>query len=143
MSIRGIIQNKGSHVETIGPNETVKAAADRMHKKNIAALVVTEGRSIEGVVSEREIVHALARHGGALPSLKVGDVMSRELVAIEVTDTVKRAMRLMTLRRVRHLLVKNEGASAGIVSIGDLVKNRLEDLELETNVLRDAWIAAH
>jgi CBS domain-containing protein len=143
MSIRGIIRNKGSHIETAGPEETVKSAVDRMREKRIAALVVTEGASIEGIVTEREIVHALSNYGGVLPSLKVRDVMSKEVVTIDVSDTVKRAMRLMTLKRARHLLVMEEDAIAGIVSIGDIVKNRLEDLELETNVLRDAWIAAH
>jgi CBS domain-containing protein len=143
MSIRDILSRKSRAVETIGARETVKAAADTMRDRNIGALVVTDARAIQGIITERKIVRALSDFGGALPSLKVGDVMSNDIVTVDAAEGVKRAMRLMMLRRVRHLLVTEEKVIAGIVSIGDVIKNRLEDLELEANVLRDAWIARH
>ena len=143
MSIRDIVQRKGRHVETISASASAKSAADLMREKKIAALVVTDGNAIEGVISERDVVHAFSLHGAALLAKKVRDVMSRDVVTVEPQDSVKRAMRLMTQYRARHLPVIDEGALAGIVSIGDVVKHRLEDLELEANVLRDAYIAAH
>jgi len=143
MSVKTILERKGRHVETIGASATVKEAADRMREKKIAALVVTDGAAIEGMVSEREIVDALSRFGGALTGKKVRDVMTRDVVTVEPEDSVKRAMALMTQYRTRHLPVIRECGIAGLVSIGDVVKHRLEDLELEANVLRDAYIAAH
>jgi CBS domain-containing protein len=143
MSIQDIIERKGSIVETISASASAKAAADRMREKKIAALIVTDGNTIDGIISEREIVRAISLHGASFFSLRVGEVMSRDLVTAGPGDSVKRAMKLMTQFRARHLPVLRDGALAGIVSIGDVVKNRLEDLELETNVLRDAYLAAH
>jgi CBS domain-containing protein len=143
MSIRDIVRKKGRHVETISASASAKAAADLMREKKIAALVVTNGNAIEGIVSEREIVHAISFFGATFLTKKVRDVMSRDVVTTEPEDSVKHAMRLMTRYRARHLPVIDEGSLAGIVSIGDVVKHRLEDLELEANVLRDVYIAAH
>lgn len=143
MTLKSIIERKGRNVETIGASATIKEAADRMREKKIAALLVADGAAIEGIVSEREIVHALAQFGSALTTKKVRDVMTKNVVTVEPEDSVKHAMSLMTRYRTRHLPVIRECGLAGIVSIGDLVKHRLDDLELETNVLRDAYIAAH
>jgi CBS domain-containing protein len=143
MSIQAILYNKGSNVVTVSPAASVKMAADRLSERKIAALVVTEGDSILGVVSEREIVRALSRQGAAVGAMTVRDIMSPELVTVTPEDSLKRAMSLMTRHRKRHLPVLKEGRLAGIVSLGDVVKHRLEDLELETNVLRDAYIAVH
>jgi CBS domain-containing protein len=143
VSIKAILERKGRQVETIAASASVKDAADRMREKKIAALVVTDGAAIEGIVSERELVHALSQHGSALMSRKVRDVMTKNVVTVEPEDSIKHAMALMTRYRTRHLPVIRECGLAGIVSIGDLVKHRLDDLELETSVLRDAYIAAH
>ena len=143
MSIKNILERKGRQVETIGASASIKEAADRMREKKIAALVVTDGAAIEGIVSERELVHGLAQFGAALTTKKVRDVMTKNVVTVEPEDSIKHAMALMTRYRTRHLPVIRECGIAGIVSIGDLVKHRVDDLELETNVLRDAYIAAH
>ena len=143
MSMRDILERKCRNVETIGLSETLKTAADKMREKRIAALVVMERAAVRGIITERDIVQAISQHGLALLSKKIVDVMSKEVVMVKIDESVKQAMRLMTRYRTRHLLVLNEGALAGIVSIGDAVKHRLEDLELEANVLRDAYIAAH
>ena len=143
MRILDIVLKKGRTVETIGAFETIKSAADALREKQIAALVVIEDGSVRGIISEREIVHAMSLHGPDLFSKKIKDVMLKDMVPIRPQDSVKQSMRLMTHNRARHLPVMSDGALAGIVSIGDVVKHRLEDLELETNVLRDAYIAAH
>jgi signal-transduction protein with cAMP-binding, CBS, and nucleotidyltransferase domain len=98
---------------------------------------------IGGLISEREIVHAITQHGERALSMAVLDVMTRSAITVTPGDTLKRAMSLMTNHRVRHLIVIANGQLVGIVSIGDVVKYRLEDLEAESNVLRDAYIAAH
>jgi CBS domain-containing protein len=143
MAIDGILRAKGRDVVTIRPNATIKAAADRMREANIAALVVTNGDNVLGLISENQIVHALSRHGERAVSLAVQDVMESNIVAVSPHDNLKRAMSLMTQYRRRHLLVFRDGALVGIVSLGDVVKQRLLDLEMETGVLRDAYIAAH
>jgi len=143
MSVQAILYNKGGNVVTISPKASVKAAADKLNEKKIAALVVTEGDSILGIVSEREIVRAYSRHGAAIDGMSVRDIADTNAITISPDDSLKRAMALMTSGRKRHLPVTREGKLAGIVSLGDVVKHRLEDLELETNVLRDAYIAVH
>jgi CBS domain-containing protein len=141
MSIQDILHRNRAEIITIHPTETVRRAAERMRARNIAALVVKTGDEFIGLISEREIVHAIAQQGEGALSLTVQGVMSRANVTIAPDDTVKRAMALMTNYRVRHLPVIAGGKLVGIVSIGDVVKHRLQDLEAESNVLRDAYIA--
>jgi len=143
MSIQAILYQKGESVETIAPDASVKDAAESLKDENIAALVVTKGDAILGIVSEREIVHALSAHGERAASMKVADVLVRDFATVAPGDSLKRAMTLMTRHRTRHLPVLRGGKLAGIVSIGDVVKHRLEDLELETNFLHDAYSAVH
>jgi CBS domain-containing protein len=143
MSIQSILDRNRAEVITIGATETVKSAADRMREHSIAALVVKSGDAITGLISERDIVHAVSRHGEQALSVAVLDVMTHAAITASPDDTLKRAMSLMTHHRVRHLPVIANGKLVGIVSIGDVVKHRLEDLETESNVLRDAYIAGH
>jgi CBS domain-containing protein len=114
-----------------------------MRERSIAALVVKSGDAITGLISETGIVHAVSRHGERALSMAVLEVMTHATITVAPEDTLKRAMSLMTHYRVRHLPVIANGKIVGIVSIGDVVKHRLEDLETESNVLRDAYIAAH
>jgi len=143
MSIQSILDRNGSNVITIRATETIKSAADRMRQRGIAALVVKSGDAISGLISEREIVHAISRHGEQALAMAVLDVMPQTMIAVAPSDSLKRAMSLMTNHRVRHLPVFADGKLVGIVSIGDVVKQRLEELEIESNILRDAYIAAH
>jgi CBS domain-containing protein len=96
-----------------------------------------------GVISEREIVHGFAQHGTRLESMTVKDIMRAEPVTVTRGDSLKRAMSLMTRARMRHLPVVREGKLAGIISIGDVIKQRLEDLELQTHTERDSLHLTH
>jgi len=143
MSIQSILDRNGSNVITIRATETIKSAADRMRQRGIAALVVKSGDAISGLISEREIVHAISRQGEQALAMAVLDVLPQTMITVAPSDSLKRAMSLMTNHRVRHLPVFADGKLVGIVSIGDVVKQRLEELEIESNILRDAYIAAH
>ena len=143
MSIQAILYDKGSNVVTIAPGASLKSAAEKLRDKNIAALIVQSGGAILGLISEREIVHALADSGDQTCGLPVSQVMSREIVTVAPQDSLKRAMALMTRHRTRHLLVLKDGQPAGIVSIGDVIKHRLEDLELRSNTRSGVYATAH
>ena len=137
MNVETILRNKGRSVATIRPDEIVGAAVDALISGNIGALVVSEdGESVDGIISERDIVHALARHGAGLLSLGVAEVMTRPVVTCNPTESVGELMAEMTNRRIRHLPVVQDGRLCGIVSIGDLVKNRLDEIEFEANSMR-------
>jgi CBS domain-containing protein len=143
MSIQAILDRKGPEVITIHASATLRSAANRMRERSIAALVVKSGDAIAGLILERDIVHAVSRHGEQALSMPVLDAMTHTTITVAPDDTLKRAMSLMTHHRVRHLPVIANDKLVGIVSIGDVVKHRLEDLETESNVLRDAYIATH
>jgi CBS domain-containing protein len=143
MSVADILKQKGADVATIAPDVSVKRAADWLRAKNIGSLVVVSGGAVLGLVSEREIVHAMSLHGEAVTLIPVSEIMRRGVITVSPTETVSHVMSLMTRHRVRHMPVVHDGKLVGIISIGDVVKLRLGDLELENNVLRDAYIAAH
>jgi len=137
MNVETILRTKGRAVTTIRPGETVGAAVDALISRNIGALVVSEdGERVDGIISERDIVHALARHGAGLLAVGVAEVMTRPVVTCDPTESVGELMAEMTNRRIRHLPVVQDGRLCGIVSIGDLVKNRLDEIEYEANSLR-------
>ena len=142
MTIESILKRKGTNVTTIAPEASIKRAADWLRAKNIGALVVMRENEVLGLVSEREIVHAFSRHGEAAGSMPVKEVMQYGVTSVSPDESINRVMNLMTHHRVRHMPVLRGGQLVGIVSIGDVVKHRLEDLELETNILRDVYNAA-
>jgi CBS domain-containing protein len=146
MKVREILDAKGRGVVTVRPEASVSTVVHRLVLERIGALVVSEdGRHIAGVVTESDIVRALAADGAAAVASgrRVAELMTRNVATCTPEDTVKRVMAEMTRRRVRHLPVVEGGGLAGIVSIGDVVKSRLGEVELEADVLRDAYIAAH
>jgi CBS domain-containing protein len=137
MNVETILRNKGSRVATIRSDATLAAAVERLSQYGIGALVVSDdGATVDGILSERDIVQALARHGGGLLSLPVAETMTRSVVTCEPADSVAELMAEMTNRRIRHFPVIDDGVLSGIISIGDLVKSRLEEIEYETNSLR-------
>jgi CBS domain-containing protein len=137
MDVETILLSKGRAVATIRPDDTIGAAVEALISGNIGALVASEdGETVDGIISERDIVHALARHGDALLAQSVADVMTRSVVTCDPTESVAELMAEMTNRRIRHLPVVRDGRLCGIVSIGDVVKNRLDEIEYEARSLR-------
>ena len=142
MSIQAILDRKGRGVITISRSAMLKDAADQMLRHGIGALIVTSGDAIAGITSEREIVHTIARYGERALAMPVTDILAHAMFPIAPQDSLKYAMNLMTRHRVRHLPVIADSKLVGIVSIGDIVKRRIDDLEMESNLLRDVYIAA-
>ena len=144
MNVESILEHKGTEVVTIAPDASIKIAADWLRAKNVGALVVVTNKdAILGIISERDIVRAFAQYGEPVASMRVKDIMTRGLITASLGDDLTHLMRLMTRQRVRHMPVLRNGKLAGIISIGDVVKHRVDDLELEANVLRDVYIASH
>ena len=137
MNVETILGNKGRDAATIRPGETVGTAIEALVSRNIGALVVSEdGENVDGIISERDIIHAFARHGTDLRSLTVTEVMTQSVVTCDPADSIAELMAQMTNRRIRHLPVLHNGQLCGIISIGDLVKNRLDEIEYEAKSLR-------
>jgi CBS domain-containing protein len=142
MKVENILQSKGWAVETIPPDASMAQAIHRLMSAGVGALVVTDdGESVVGTVSERDVVWALSRQGGGMLELRVADCMTRGGPVCTPESLIQDAMAEMTRRRQRHLPVLRDGKLCGLISLGDVVKNRLDELELETNVLRDAYIS--
>ena len=130
MNVETILHNKGSTVATIRPGETVGSAVDALVSNNIGALVASDdGERVDGIISERDIVRALAQHGPGLLALTVAEVMTRPVVTCDPLSSVGELMAEMTNRRIRHFPVVRNGRLCGIVSIGDVVKNHLDEIE--------------
>ncbi|MDC7785921.1 CBS domain-containing protein [Rhodoplanes sp. TEM] len=138
MTVRTILARKGTDVVTIDPAAAVGAAAKLLSERGIGAAVVTgtEGRTI-GIVSERDIVKAIATHGAAVLDTPVSEIMTRKVVTCGQQDTIGELMQQMTEGKFRHVPVVEQDRLVGIVSIGDVVKSRLEQMEQESNALRD------
>jgi len=138
VTVKTILARKGSSVVTIDPTATVAIAAKTLTERGIGALVVTgaEGRTI-GIVSERDIVRALGQRGVAVLDTSVADIMTRRVVTCGQQDTIGELMQQMTDGKFRHVPVVEQDRLIGIVSIGDVVKSRLEQMEQESNALRD------
>ena len=139
MKVESILKSKGHDVRTIGSEVSLVLAVHQLSSIGIGALVVSDdGRRVDGLLGEREVVRGLAKHGAALLDMRVRDVMTRSVTTCSPQDTIRHAMAEMTRTRNRHLPVVDDGALCGLISIGDVVKHRLEELELEALVLRDA-----
>jgi len=138
MNVEYILRVKGRNVITIGPDAKVVAAVALLRRHGIGALVVSkDGHSVDGILSERDIVHALADHGDRVLSLDVVQLMSRRVITCKLGDSIADLMGLMTDRRIRHLPVIENGLLAGMISIGDVVKNRLDEVESEATSMRE------
>lgn len=137
MNVETILRNKGSWVATIRPDATIADAVATLNRERIGALIVSaDGNSVDGVLSERDIVIALGRYGGDLLPRRVDEIMTGDVLTCGPSETVGELMAEMTSRRVRHFPVVKNGRLCGIVSIGDVVKNRLDEVEFEAHSLR-------
>ncbi|RBO93874.1 CBS domain protein [Nocardia puris] len=138
MRIAEILRSKGSDVATVAPETTVRALLAVLAEHNIGAVVVSpDGTTIAGIVSERDVVRSLHRHGAALFDTPVAEIMTAEVRTCDLDDHVDRLRRVMTEHRVRHLPVVHGGALVGIVSIGDVVKSAIAELATERQHLVD------
>lgn len=138
MLVRSLLKGKGSEVFTVGPDISVLDAARELNEKRIGAVLVCDGRgAIVGVLSERDIVRSLAEKGEAALKGTVGDLMTRDVKTCGPEDSIDRIMGLMTGRRFRHVPVIDGGKLVGIVSIGDVVKQKIAEAELEAQSLKD------
>ena len=131
MRIADVLRNKGNAVATVEPGATVSQLISELASHNVGALPVVDGGRIVGIVSERDVVRRLHAGGPALLEARVADIMTTEVTTCSPSDDVTDLAAVMTSRRFRHLPVVVEGELAGIVSIGDLVKARIDLLESE------------
>lgn len=141
MLVSQILRTKGDTVFTIKPTDTVGAVAELLHTRGIGALVVLDAERVAGIVSERDVVRALASHGAAAMKRPVSDFMTVNVLFADPGETVDSLLSRMTDRRIRHLPVCKAERLVGIVSIGDLVKWKISEVEAEADGLK-AYIAA-
>jgi CBS domain-containing protein len=136
--VSDLIRRKGSSVASAPPDTTVAALLDLLAERRIGAVVVSsDGATVAGIVSERDVVRALRTNGPALLDAPISTVMTADVVVSAPGDTVEDMMRLMTERRIRHVPVVAGGRMAGIISIGDVVASRIDELETDRNHLMD------
>lgn len=139
MRVQSILARKGNHVASIRPDSTVFDASRELASQGVGALIVSsDGTSIEGILSERDVARSLAVHGERAVAMAVSALMTVEVRTCSPTDTVDHLMAVMTTHRIRHVPVLDEaGALVGVISIGDVVKHRVGELEQEAQTLHD------
>lgn len=136
MTIASVLQGKGNAVETIAADASLYDAVRRLGEKRIGALPVIESGRIAGIISERDVIYALREHGPEVLEWRVSQIMSSPAITVSAETGVLDALALITQRRIRHLPVVDGGQIRGIVSIGDLVKHRMERIEAEADAMR-------
>jgi CBS domain-containing protein len=136
MTIARLIEGRDPTVVTCDASATVREAVAMLSEKRIGALPVLENGIVAGIFSERDVLRQLHKHGPAMLDLTVADVMTSPPVTVEPTTAVLSALQLMTRRRIRHLPVMHDGRMIGFISIGDLVKYRIDRIESEAEALR-------
>jgi CBS domain-containing protein len=138
MLIAQILAGKGSEVVSTRPEATIAEVAGLLKEKRIGAVVVTDADGkLCGIISERDLARGLAKYGSKLLDMKVGGLMTSDVVTCSPDDGIETLMQTMTDGRFRHLPVVKDGELTGIISIGDVVKHRLKELEAETHMLQD------
>jgi CBS domain-containing protein len=138
MNVETILKSKGRAVHTVAPTAAIAEAVRRLAELRIGALVVSgDSRTILGIISERDIVRGLAQHGAALMSRSVAELMTRSVVTCRPNDLDETVLSMMTEHRMRHVPVVADGELYGLVSIGDVVKSRLDDVVNEAEAMRE------
>lgn len=141
MLVSQILRAKGDLVFTAAPDESVAAIAALLHARRVGALIVMEADRVAGIVSERDVCRAVAEHGPAALASPVSEFMTRDVVFADPGESVDSLLGRMTDRRIRHLPVCQNERLVGIVSIGDLVKSKIDEVVAEADTLK-AYIAA-
>jgi CBS domain-containing protein len=138
MKVKSILAAKGGGIICIEPSADLATAAKLLSKHRIGVVVIRgAGDRLAGILSERDIVRAVAEHGAAALTMPVGQVMTREVATCGEDDTCASIMEQMTQRKFRHLPVMNKGEMVGLISIGDVVKQRVVEIEQESEAMRD------
>jgi CBS domain-containing protein len=137
MTIAAVLEIKGPRVETVAGGASVADAVRMLGEKRIGALPVIEGDRVVGIISERDVIYCLRDRGPEALDQPVSEVMSAPAITVTPDTDVLVALSMMTRRRIRHLPVLERGAIRGIVSIGDLVKHRMERIEADADAMRD------
>ena len=137
VTVRNILEAKGASVVAIAPTATVEEAVSRLKQAGIGALVVSgDGRRVEGIISERDVVRGLADHGHGVYDRPVRQLMTTEVFTCSPDDSTTAVMAAMTERRFRHVPVVENGELCGIISVGDILKKRVDEVQTEANALR-------
>jgi len=137
MTVRSILNTKGHQIVSVEPDAKLAAAVKLLGEKKIGAVLVMNQSRLEGILSERDIVRALGERGAGALEEPVAQVMTRKVVTCKETDTVAELMEMMTSGKFRHLPVIDNGKVVGLISIGDIVKRRVQEYESEQEALRD------
>ena len=137
MTVRSILNTKGHQVMSVQPDANLAAAVKLLGEKKIGAVLVMNQTRLEGILSERDIVRVLGERGAAVLEEPVSKVMTRRVVSCKETDTVAEIMEMMTTGKFHHLPVIDNGKVVGLISIGDVVKHRVQEYESEQEALRD------
>lgn len=137
MTIAAVLRSKGTEVDTVSGESTLGDAVRRLAERRIGAMPVTDGGRIVGMISERDVIYCLGAHGADALDWTIERVMSAPAITVGEEVSVLSALALMTKRRIRHLPVVEGDAIRGLVSIGDLVKHRMERIEAEAEAMRD------
>jgi CBS domain-containing protein len=137
MTVEQILKSKGRNVVTASPEDTVRSIAATLSERRIGAVVIVgKDGSIGGIVSERDVVHAIAKRGAKALDMKAQQIMTEEVHTCEPADSEAELMALMTNQRIRHLPVVEHGKLSGMISIGDVVKYRIEAIEREADEMK-------
>ena len=138
MNVAAILKGKGRAVATAKPETTLQAVTERLTAKRIGAIVIVgSGGTVAGIISERDIIRAIGEHGAGCLQRPVSEFMTRQVVICSEADTLDQLMATMTAGRFRHIPVVEDGALVGIVSIGDVVKHHIAEVEMEAMAMRD------
>jgi CBS domain-containing protein len=136
MTIAAILQNKGGDIVSASPDQRVSDVVTMLAERRIGAVPVIANGQVQGIFSERDVIYRLAEEGPAALDRRVSEVMTSPAVTVERDTPIMSALALMTKRRIRHLPVVDGGAVVGIVSIGDLVKLRIDRIEADAEAMR-------
>jgi CBS domain-containing protein len=137
MTVRSILNTKGHQIMSVEPDANMTAAIKLLGEKKIGAVLVMSQSRLEGILSERDIVRVLGERGAGALDEPVSSVMTHKVVTCKETDTVAELMEMMTTGKFRHLPVVDNGKVVGLISIGDIVKRRVQEYETEQEALRD------
>lgn len=138
MLVSTLLHAKGGDVATVRPDASVESVVARLKTERVGALVVSDdGHRINGIVSERDVVRAIATHGCDALERTAADIMTGDVITCDRSDAVADLMRMMTEHRIRHLPVVEANVLCGIISIGDIVKNRVDELQHEADAMRE------